>query len=186
MSLRRSGPVLPVGRVGAGALSMCLDALAGTDYPSRWFPSNPPDAGPTTGPETSRRQYVSHLIDVDSVAAVQRNRHRQSQPLSLKSVTRWLSMANRESGRMACGASKVPEPTRVHPGPHRPDLSAARRVTLPRRGGRRRRLGPSPPRAAARQEQRRNPAPQDRNPSRPRRRIPSARPDSASIRGARG
>jgi len=36
MSLRRPGPVPPVGQVGAGALSKCLDAPAETDYPSRW------------------------------------------------------------------------------------------------------------------------------------------------------
>src|SRR5450759_2009936 len=53
--------------------------------------SNPPEMGPTTRQETSRCQYVSHLIDGDLVAGRQHIVQRQSQPSSLDSVTRWLT-----------------------------------------------------------------------------------------------
>src|SRR5450759_2064307 len=49
--------------------------------------SNPPEMGPTTRQETSRCQYVSHLIDGDLVAGRQHIVQRQSQPSSLDSVT---------------------------------------------------------------------------------------------------
>ena len=176
---------------GRGSPCPVLRCTASDGPPIGAVPGSPQNRWATTGRQDSSRWYLSNRRRETNRRNVLRGRtltigRRWYLAHSLEWVingltngyrgrAEWPAAYRRSLRRRQCtraGASRI--------------VSAARRTIPQRPGGTRRPRGPSPLPAVVRQGQRRNPAPQDRNPCRPRRRTPSGRRDSAAIRGARG